>query len=77
MRLIFQLIKGNQESKNNLNIAMEPLYQHFLPLFSVLPITFCLNLNEAPLPRISSITPAFVKGDSSLWYCYELPDVFK
>ena len=38
----------NHDSKNYLNISMEPLFQPFLvPSFFAEPVIFCLNLSEA------------------------------
>ena len=45
---------------------------------TVLPVTFCLNINEARLLLAagkSAIASLASENDSSLWYCHKLPDV--
>ena len=70
IRLIFQLINDIKFSR-----VLQKLLKYFngtiflrsfVPSGSVSPVTFCLNLIEALLPRKSSIVPATVKVGSNL-----------
>ena len=79
MRLVSQLING-------ISRVAQKLFRHFngtvistffVPLFLIWSFSLCLTSNEALLPGKPSITPASVKGGSSLKYCYKLPDFFE
>ena len=81
MRLISQSIKSISRVLQKLLKYFNGtiISTSFLPVTaSVLPVIFCLNLNEELLSAASklAIAPALVKAGSSLYYCHKVPDIF-
>ena len=68
MILISQLINGISRVLQKLlkNFNRTIVLAAFVPLFPILPVIFCLNLNKALLPGKLFIAPASVKAGSSL-----------